>query len=103
MLVQLSLLAGLLCRLQPVRGEVCAGCPVAAEVDQKIVDFAMAQLTSVDQDSKCSKSLVKTENFQSQVCAFRFLGLITDLYRLIWLGGGWPPVQVRPGAGARQG
>lgn len=73
MLVQLPLLAGLLCQLQPARGEVCAGCPVAAEVDQKIVDFAVAQLTSVGTDSKCSKTLVKTENFQSQVCASSFV------------------------------
>merc|ERR1712001_733900 len=45
----------------------CAGCPVAAEVNQEIVDFAVAKLGS--SDGKCSRDQVQVENFQSQVVA----------------------------------
>ena len=43
----------------------CAGCPVAAEVNQEIVDFAVSKLGS--SDGKCSRAEVQVENFQSQV------------------------------------
>ena len=45
--------------------ETCAGCPVVAEVNQAIVDFAVSELQG--SDSKCSRPDVEVENFQSQV------------------------------------
>ena len=47
----------------------CAGCPVAAEVNQEIVDFAVSKLGS--SDGKCSRAEVQVENFQSQVRLYR--------------------------------
>jgi len=47
--------------------EVCAGCPVQAEVNQQIVDFAVSQLQG--SGGQCSRTDVQVENFQSQVVA----------------------------------
>ena len=45
--------------------EVCAGCPVQAEVNQQIVDFAVSQLQG--SGGQCSRTDVQVDNFQSQV------------------------------------
>ena len=50
--------------------ETCAGCPVAAEVNQEIVDFAVSKLGS--SDGKCSRDEVQVENFQSQVRLYQY-------------------------------
>ena len=47
---------------------VCAGCPVEAEVDQAIVDFAVSELQG--SDGKCARTKLQVENFQSQVGIF---------------------------------
>merc|ERR1712154_164938 len=48
--------------------EVCAGCPVTAEVNQEIVDFAVSELQGGEQ-GKCLRKVIKVENFESQVVA----------------------------------
>ena len=45
--------------------EICAGCPVQAEVNQQIVDFAVSQLQG--SGGQCSRTDIQVENFQSQV------------------------------------
>ena len=51
---------------------VCAGCPVAAEVNQEVVNFAVSELQGGD-DGKCLRDVIKVENFQSQVCFNKYL------------------------------
>jgi len=48
--------------------EACAGCSMSADVDQKIVDFAVSQLQGGD-NGKCKREVITVENFQSQVVA----------------------------------
>ena len=48
----------------PSSPPACAGCPVASDVDQEIVNFAITQLM---QWGEFQKENVKVENFQSQV------------------------------------
>ena len=43
--------------------EICAGCPVGADVDQEIVDFAVSQL--LGKYKKCF--YITVDDFQSQV------------------------------------
>ena len=45
------------------QAETCAGCPEEAEVDNSVVDFAVAQLSF----GECDKSNYRIENFKSQV------------------------------------
>merc|ERR1719348_819763 len=44
----------------------CPGCPEEAKINQDIVNFAMQELLA-GEGGQCNKSLVKVENFTSQV------------------------------------
>ena len=43
--------------------ETCAGCPEEADVDNSVVNFAVAQLSL----GECNKANIRVENFKSQV------------------------------------
>ena len=70
--------------------ETCAGCPVAAKVNQEIVNFALSKLGS--SDGNCSREKVQVENFQSQVRLYHSLVFVV-LYCVL-SGGGRDIVQV---------
>ena len=46
-------------------GKHCPGCSTDTKVNQDIVDFAVRELKGSDE--KCSRTVVKVDNFKSQV------------------------------------
>ena len=46
--------------------DTCLGCASTTKVDQKIVDFAMQQLSGAE-GGLCKKNVVKVDNFKTQV------------------------------------
>ena len=52
--------------LNVVTADDCLGCAGDAEVDQKIVNFALAELMG-SEGGVCKKKVLKVENFKKQV------------------------------------
>ena len=65
---------------------VCAGCPVEAEVDQAIVDFAVSELQG--SDGKCARTKLQVENFQSQVGILNILCVSDSVICSLFSPGG---------------
>ena len=63
--------------MRPPLGENCPGCSTDTKVNQDIVDFAVRELKGSDE--KCSRTVVKVDNFKSQVYLYSCKGDWTPL------------------------